>query len=221
MAYKVFGNPITEETLKGMPEYANKSIITHVNKAHVAFSTKSTVEAQVREYMENLQKQVPGDIVSTIGTIYNATGDIVTFYTNHDYSGKSADGSVYPVTIKNGQCGVFLHGGTKEMGTEKCNGSCGAVVYPGRNNNEEVCDWMMSWSNPISVDNLDNKVYTEIAEHGHYKPYPKDPVWIEIREKLLQSGSTSKYIWKGCESYMISTRISNSIVVVDALMVVN
>ncbi|KAL7234926.1 hypothetical protein ACSBR1_018403 [Camellia fascicularis] len=213
MAYKVFGNPITEETLKGMPEYANKSIITHADKAHMAFNKKSSVEAQVREYMENLQKKVPGDRVHTFCTIYNATGDIVTFYTKHDYSGKLAEYSVYP-------CGVFVHEGTKEMCTGKCTGSCGAVVYSGRNNDEEVCDWMMSWSNPISLENLDNKVYTEIAEHGHYKPYPKDPVWIEIREKLLQSGSTSKYIWKGCESYMISTRIGNSLVVVDALMVV-
>ncbi|XP_028113281.1 jasmonate-induced protein homolog [Camellia sinensis] len=158
MAYKVFGNPITEETLKGMPEYANKSIITHVDKARMAFNMNSTVEAQVCEYMENLQKKLPCDIVSTFGTIYNATGDIVKSYAYRDYPGKSADESVYPVTIRNGQCGVFLHGETKEMGTEKCNGSCGAVVYLGRNNNEEVCEWMMSWSNSISVDDLDNKV---------------------------------------------------------------
>ncbi|KAL7234930.1 hypothetical protein ACSBR1_018407 [Camellia fascicularis] len=101
MAYKVFGNPITEETLKGMPEYANKSIITHVDKAHMAFNMKSSVEAQVREYMENLQKKVPGDRVHTFCKIYNATGDIVTFYTKHDYSGKLAEYSVYPVIIKN------------------------------------------------------------------------------------------------------------------------
>ncbi|CAL5381054.1 unnamed protein product [Camellia sinensis] len=230
MAYKVFGNPITEETLKGMPEYANKSIITHVDKAHVAFNMKSTVEAQAREYMENLQKKVPGDRVHTFCKIYNATGATVKFYTKRDYSGKLAAGSVYPVKIKNGQCGVFVHEGTKEMGTEKCNGSCGAVVYSGRNNDKEVCDWMMSWSNPIpdlynkgmAMDNLpcgypwrsnpNTWVYTEIAEHGHYSPYPEHPVWIEIHGKLHQSGSTSKYIWNGCESYMISTRISKSIV---------
>ncbi|CAL5330387.1 unnamed protein product [Camellia sinensis] len=219
MAYKVFGNPITEETLKGMPEYANKSIITHVDKAHVAFNMKSTVEAQVREYMENLQKKVPCGRIRTYCKIYNATGATVTFYTKRDYSGKLAAGSVYPVIIENGQCGAFVHEGTKEMGTEKCNGSCGAVVYSGRNNNEEVCDWMMSWSNPIPVGN-DNKVYTEIAEHGHYPPNPAHPVWFEIHAKLHLSGSTSKYIWNGCESHMISTRISESIVNVDALMLV-
>ncbi|KAF5951332.1 hypothetical protein HYC85_009276 [Camellia sinensis] len=222
MAYKVFGNPITEETLKGMPEYANKSIITHVDKAHVAFNMKSTVEAQVREYMENLQKILPGDRVYTVCKIYNATGATVTFYTKRDYAGKLAAGSVYPVKIKNGQCGVFVHEGTKEMCTEECTGectgSCGAVVYSGRNKDKEVCDWMMSWSNRICDPY--NKVYTEIDEHGHYPPNPADPVWFEIHAKLHLSGSTSKYIWNGCESYMISTRISKSIVSVDALMVV-
>ena len=212
MADMVFGNPITEETLKGMPEYQNKTTITLTDKAHMALSMKNVAEARAFEYMENLKAVIIHfDGVITLGCIYNATGSTITHSVKHDFSGKLAAQSTYPAKIENGQYGVFKHEGT----CGNYPGSCGAVVYRGTNKDGKACDWMFSWSNPTSKD---NKVLTEIAEHGHYKANSNDPTWDHVHEKLSESGTTSACEWNGCVSSMTSTP-SNDVkprVVVDA-----
>ncbi|KAL7204878.1 hypothetical protein ACSBR2_017901 [Camellia fascicularis] len=158
MAHMVFGKPITEETLKGMPEYQNKTTIPRTEKAQVALKMKREVEAQAFEYMEeNLKKEKSDgyDGVITVVHIYNATGGTITYSGNHDYSGNLVE---RPVDIENGHCLLFKH---KETSGKK-SGSCGAVVYQGKNNHEEDCDWMFSWSNPNPI-NKDNKVQTYLG----------------------------------------------------------
>nr|ACV60356.1 hypothetical protein [Camellia sinensis] len=200
MALMVFGNPITKETLKGMPEYQNKITITRTDKAHVALKMKKETEARALEYMENLKKEksdCDGGVI-TFGEIYNETGGTIRFSGQHDFSGKLAAESTYPGKIKNGQCGVFIH---KET-SGKTSGSCGAVVYWGKNKVEEACDWMLSWSNPTDGD---NKVFTDIDEHGHYKRKSNDPIWNHVYEELSKSSTTSERDWNGCDSSMRST----------------
>ncbi|GMP40853.1 hypothetical protein CsSME_00011147 [Camellia sinensis var. sinensis] len=212
MAHMVFGSPITEETLKGMPEYLNKTTITRTDKAHMALIKKNVAEAQAFEYMENLKmEECDCDAVITLGSIYNATGGTITYSVKHDFSGKLAEQSTYPVKIDNGQYSVFKHEGTSGKRSE----SCGAVVYWGTNKDEKACDWMFSWSNPT---NKDNKVFTEIAEHGHYKANSNDCTWDHVHEEVSKSGTTSACEWKGCFSSMTSTP-SNDVktrVLVDA-----
>ncbi|KAI8025759.1 hypothetical protein LOK49_LG02G01809 [Camellia lanceoleosa] len=213
MEHMVFGDPITEETLRGMPEYKNKTTITRTDKARVALSTKDAAEAQAFEYIEKLKREgCECDEVITLGRIYNATGGTITNSVKLDFSGKSDEQSTYLVKIENGQCGVFRHG---ETGGK--NGSRGVVVYCGKNKDEKACDWMLSWSNPNPI-NHDNKVFTEIAEHGHYKAKAHDPIWNHVHEELCKSGTTSTYNWKGCDSAMTSTRSNDmeTCVVVDA-----
>lgn len=212
MAHMVFGNPITDETLKGMPEYLNKTTITLTDKAHVALIMKNVAEAQAFEYMENLKKEeCDCDGVITLGRIYNATGGTITYSVKHDFSGKLAAQSTCPGKIENGQYGVFKH----EETSGKNRGSCGAVVYWGTNKADKACDWMFSWSNPTSKD---NKVFTEIAEHGSYKANPNDSTWDHVHEELSKSGAASACDWNGCHSSMTSTA-SNDVetrVVLDA-----
>ncbi|XP_028105862.1 uncharacterized protein LOC114304916 [Camellia sinensis] len=199
MALMVFGNPITKETLKGMPEYQNKITITRTDKAHVALKMKKETEARALEYMENLKKEksdCDGGVI-TFGEIYNETGGTIRFSGQHDFSGKLAAESTYPGKIKNGQCGVFIH---KET-SGKTSGSCGAVVYSVKNKDGKAGHWMLSWSNPT---NEDNKVFTEIIGPGHYKPNSNDPIWDRVHEELSKSGTTSASEWNGCESSMTS-----------------
>ncbi|CAL5381314.1 unnamed protein product [Camellia sinensis] len=202
MALIVLGNPITEETLKGMPEYRNKTTITRTDKARMALIMKDVAEAQALKCVENLKKEdCDRGTVTTIGKIYNATGGTMKFSVKHDFSGKIG---TCPVKIENGQFGVF-----KQTGKD---GSCGAVVYWGTNKNGKACDWMFSWSHPT---NEDDKVFTEIAEHGHYKSNPNDPIWDHVHEDLINSGTTSTCEWEGCHSYMATNRsdVENRVVV--------
>ncbi|KAI8025760.1 hypothetical protein LOK49_LG02G01808 [Camellia lanceoleosa] len=149
MEHMVFGDPITEETLRGMDEYKNKTTITRTDIAYVALSAKDAVEAQASEYLEKLKgDQSASDVgVITYGKIHNLTGYTIMYSVDHNFSGKAPSG--YPDKIKNGQSGMFTH---KETSGSK-SGSCGAVVYMGTNDNEEACDLMFSWSNPTNRDN--------------------------------------------------------------------
>ncbi|KAK1309868.1 hypothetical protein QJS10_CPA08g00129 [Acorus calamus] len=128
MAYNVFGNPITNSTLEGMPEYNGKTI-TRTDRAHVALNMKNAADKDVnaRQYVENLKARW-GNGVSTLCLLYNATGDTVTFVTSHDWHGHIGPGP-YPTAMANGQWGAFLHVKTSGAAT----GSSAAVVYHGMN----------------------------------------------------------------------------------------
>ncbi|KAF3443467.1 hypothetical protein FNV43_RR13149 [Rhamnella rubrinervis] len=140
MAANVFGNPITDVTLKGMSEYIGKTI-TRRDRAHVALAMKNSqgkdVDAQT--YVENLKRQ--WDWYGHIGP------------------------SPYPVKIQNGQWGAFLH--VKNAG--QATGSCAAVVYRGLNGDGESCDWMFGWANPWNRARRNNAAYTAIGEAGAFQ----------------------------------------------------
>ncbi|KAK1271251.1 hypothetical protein QJS04_geneDACA007429 [Acorus gramineus] len=190
MAYNVSGNPITNSTLEGMPEYAGKTI-TRTDRAHVAMNMKNAANKDVnaRQYVENLKKSW-GTGVSTLCLLYNATGDTVTFVTSHDWHGHIGP-SPYPTEIANGQWGGFLH--VKTSGT--ATGSSAGVVYHGKNEAGVRCDWMMAWSNPWDRNLFDNKAYTEIREADHFSRF-----WGAVSNLLDSSGLTHTDKWNGCLS---------------------
>ncbi|KAK1295885.1 hypothetical protein QJS10_CPB15g02099 [Acorus calamus] len=191
MAYNVFGNPITNSTLEGMPEYNGKTI-TRKDRAHVALNMKNAADKDVnaRQYVENLKARW-GTGVSTLCLLYNATGDTVTFVTSHDWHGHIGP-APYPTEIANGQWGGFLH--VKTSGT--ATGSSAAVVYHGKNGAGNGCDWMASWSNPWDRNLYDNTAYTEIREAGHFD----NTVWGVVSDKLYSSSLQHTDKWNGCLS---------------------
>ncbi|KAK1296272.1 hypothetical protein QJS10_CPB15g02102 [Acorus calamus] len=191
MAYNVFGNPITNSTLEGMPEYMDKPI-TRMDRARVALNMKNAAEKDVnaRQYVENLKARW-GTGVSTLCLLYNATGDTVTLVTSHDWHGHIGP-APYPTAIANGQWGGFLH--VKTSGT--ATGSSACVVYRGKNGVGDGCDWMLAWSNPWDRNLYDNMAYTEIREAGHFN----NTVWGIVSGKLYSSGLTHTDKWKGCLS---------------------
>ncbi|KAK1271557.1 hypothetical protein QJS04_geneDACA013022 [Acorus gramineus] len=191
MAYNVFGNPITNSTLEGMPEYNGKTI-TRKDRAHVALNMKNAADKDVnaRQYVENLKARW-GTGVSTLCLLYNATGDTVTFVTSHDWHGHIGP-APYPTEMANGQWGGFLHVKTSGAAT----GSSAAVVYHGMNGAGNGCDWMASWSNPWDRNRYNNSAYTEIREAGHFDK----TVWGVVSNKLNSSGLQHTDKWNGCLS---------------------
>ncbi|CAL5324142.1 unnamed protein product [Camellia sinensis] len=208
MACSVFGNPITDETLKGLPEYEGRAI-TRSDRAHVARNMKNAANKDVnaRQYVENLKKEW-GDGVSTLCLVYNATGDTVEFITYHDYNGHVGQ-APYPMHIANGQWAGFLHGKT----SAEPSGSTGTVVYRGKNQHNQGCDWMLAWFNPGNRKSFNNKVYTEIREAGHYDG---GKYWDYIYGLIDKSGITKKDVWGGCLSY-VSTG-SSTTAIFEAIM---
>ncbi|KAH7515040.1 hypothetical protein FEM48_Zijuj11G0153900 [Ziziphus jujuba var. spinosa] len=82
MALNVFSNPIRNQTLKAMPNYQDKEVITAVDRAYVALMMKD-----VDNKSENARKFVEG-----LKPKYGHIGD-----------------SPYPLLLENGQWGAFLH----------------------------------------------------------------------------------------------------------------
>ncbi|KAH7515103.1 hypothetical protein FEM48_Zijuj11G0160600 [Ziziphus jujuba var. spinosa] len=183
MAPNVFGNPITDKTLKALPEYASKAVITSEDRAQVALNLK---DKNAVKFAEELGRtQFPED-VRVLGTIYNATGHTLTFAYDHDWSGHVDDKYSYPPTIENGQWGVFLHigdcrenviGGPKE--------SIAAAVYYANNGLVGgFCKWVFAWYNKWSADKMihENKVFTEFEA-----PQTVEQNWDAVLQKLKNS----------------------------------
>nr|XP_008348390.2 23 kDa jasmonate-induced protein-like [Malus domestica] len=202
MTYNVFGNPITDETLKGMPEYADKQI-ERLDRAHVALNMKNAVEKDfnARTYVEKLKEQY-GDGVSTLCLVYNATGDTISYANKKDWYGHIGN-APYPPLIANGQWGAFLH--VKTAGASS--GSTAAVVYQGLNHVSNECDWMLSWSNPWDRTSSDNKVYTDIQFADNFETQ-----WILIYGFLARGQAYMKKTWHGCVSIMSTGSDSSPIV---------
>ncbi|KAA8536979.1 hypothetical protein F0562_029457 [Nyssa sinensis] len=190
MAYNVFGNPITNSTLEGMPEYASKAI-RRIDRAHVALNMKNAEKKDVnaREYVENLKRRW-GVGVSTLCLVYNATGDTVTFVTSYDWWGHIGP-APFPQQIANGQWGAFLH--VKTSGT--ATGSTAAVVNRGKNDAGDYFDWMLSWSNPWNRNAWDNTAYTDIRGAKQFVG-----IWDTVKAQLFNSGLHHSVTWKGCSS---------------------
>ncbi|GAV66392.1 hypothetical protein CFOL_v3_09902 [Cephalotus follicularis] len=193
MAANVFGNPVTDETLKAMSEYDGKQI-TRKDRAHVALNMKNAQDKAVnaQQYVENLSGQY-GSGICTLCMIYNATGDMIELVEEHDWSGNVWK-SPCPQIIANGQWGAFLHAECFDKG------SFGTVVYRGMNEDDQDCDWMFAWYNPSSGPNL---AYTEIREADHYA---NNKYWDYISGLVRKSNPTNKDTWKGCLSMVSIAR---------------
>ncbi|KAM7497480.1 hypothetical protein LguiA_021894 [Lonicera macranthoides] len=192
MADGVFGTPIDIDTLKGMPEYRDKTI----QRSDMAEVARDLMHAEGKDtncqrYVDNLSNSY-GTGVKTLCTIYNATGDDITYVLSHDWHGEVAD-RPYPMTIQNGQWGGFLHVHPTGMPI----GSAGAVVYRGINAIGRPMNWLLSWSVPWStLFGGSNRVLTEIREDGHYQ----EDNWNYIYNMLENASRTSTDFVYYCKS---------------------
>ncbi|PSS10193.1 Jasmonate-induced protein [Actinidia chinensis var. chinensis] len=187
MAYNVFGNAITDATLKALPEYQNKTI-TRTDRARVAYMKKNADNKDVnaRQYVKGLRdKYGSNDSVQCL--IYNATGDPVTFVLSHDFQGSLGE-SPFPITIENGQWGGFLH--VSWLFT----GSIGGVVYRGKNCYDEECDWFFAWNNPYNKSGYKSTAYVAIHPKGYYS----DADWGSMFGTVLSTDVTHSCVWNGC-----------------------
>ncbi|XP_015870260.3 23 kDa jasmonate-induced protein [Ziziphus jujuba] len=181
MATNVFGNPITDKTLKALPEYASKAVITSEDRAQVALNLKDKNAAKFAEELARIQ--FPED-VRVLGTIYNATGHTLTFAYDHDWSGHVDRKYSYPPKIENGQLGAFLHIGDcpiNVIGGQKA--SIAAAVYHA-NNGWKSSKWVFAWLNEWSSEKIihnKNKVFTKFEEPQTVEN------WEAILEKLKNS----------------------------------
>ena len=192
MVLSVFGAPVTSETLKGMPKYANKTT-TRLERAREALNNQNAngKADQAAKIVDQLKEKY-GDGPSTKCMIYNATGDKVTFVLSHDYHGHIYDMSPYPVEIENGQWGAFLHVHSSGAAV----GSSAAVVYHGLNNDDEGRDWCLSWITPWSSVLYNNYAYAEVRETDHYYT----DRWDYINSLMEKAGQTHVDKWGGCVS---------------------
>ncbi|PQM39502.1 23 kDa jasmonate-induced protein-like [Prunus yedoensis var. nudiflora] len=217
MAYNVFGDPIENSTLKGMPEYKCKAI-EKKDRAKVALQMKNVGDKDLNAitFVENL-KQQHGDGISTRCLIYNATGETLTYAISKDWWGQIGP-SPYPALIANGQWGAFLH--VQKLGTFE--GSVATVVYKGTNKDGQVHGWLLAWSNnrvaykntvdyfrfgsyslsnyrsmlPWSNNGIAGKNMSRTATH-----YLDNVDWIPlIYDYVNKSGINKSETWNGCFS---------------------
>ena len=171
-AVRVFGTPIT-----------------HGTRAQRALAAKNNQNAggkldQVLLLSNQSQNAAVGGgnvsiLSTTYGKVYNATGETMTYVTEHDWEGKVV-GS-YQVIIQNGQWAVFKHAGTDH----RHKGSVAAVVY----NFEDTCDSMISWNNPWKTAHGGrNTAYCEMNDPGYFD----DCDWNAIYTKLMESSTESQ-----------------------------
>ncbi|KAH7536600.1 hypothetical protein FEM48_Zijuj03G0002000 [Ziziphus jujuba var. spinosa] len=135
----VFGEPITDATVRKY--FPDKKEITRKDRAYFAYNLQEADKKhdEAQEYVLQQFKEWYGQEAATLITIYNATGDTLTYYTHHDFHGHIETPHKYTQEIQNGQWAAFLHVG-----------SYAAVVYSGRNSKGQEIGWLHSWYNKAS-----------------------------------------------------------------------
>ncbi|XP_015901068.3 23 kDa jasmonate-induced protein [Ziziphus jujuba] len=178
----LFGNPITNSTLEGLPDYVDKKNIERKDRARVALNMKNAEEKSVRagQYLQNMKEQCNGDLGGTLCLLYNATGDPIRYVTNKDFYEGHVGPTPYPIEIANGQWAAFLH----VPKSTKSPYSVGAIVYRGKDPRGVDCDWMVSWDNATDKETYRTKVYSEVREKDYF--FSCD--WEAIYKKTQVSG---------------------------------
>jgi hypothetical protein len=138
-----FGKVVNDEKLDEMVRYIDKRK-TQEDRAREAMNliNEDDKNTKAAAYVEKVKENY-GDGASTLCLVYNATGDTISYVTDHDWYGFIGR-TPYPTEIGNGQWGAFQH----NHGT--LSGSEGAVVYRGKNADGNDRDILLAWSTPLS-----------------------------------------------------------------------
>ncbi|XP_058727803.1 23 kDa jasmonate-induced protein-like [Vicia villosa] len=171
-----FGVVVDNDKLEEMARYIGKTI-TQEDRAREAMHliNEDDKDAKAAKYVDSV-KEYYGDGVSTLCLVYNATGDTISYVTDHDWYGYIGR-TPYPTEIGNGQWGAFHH--VHETGASS--GSEAAVVYRGKTANGNYSDFMLAWSTPWGGW-YKNKAYCEM---GAVDSFPGR--WSDIYPKINNS----------------------------------
>lgn len=103
-----FGDVVDDETLEKMERYIGQPI-TQEDRTREAidliYEDGKSIKAET--YLDELKKY-GGSLVSTLCSIYNATGDTLYYVSDHDWWGYMGR-TPYPMMIGNGQWAAFHH----------------------------------------------------------------------------------------------------------------
>ncbi|KAL3645945.1 hypothetical protein CASFOL_011125 [Castilleja foliolosa] len=137
----VFGVPVDNGTVQEV--MIGITNITAQHRAEVALSYMNAggKADNASRFVDNLKWQY-GTGTSTLCTIYNATGNTLTFTRSHTWEGSVWRVS-YPPIIQNGQWGAFLHVRDRLMGP-----SHEAAMYRGQNLAGATREWLFAWNTP-------------------------------------------------------------------------
>ncbi|KAH7536590.1 hypothetical protein FEM48_Zijuj03G0001000 [Ziziphus jujuba var. spinosa] len=185
----VFGEPITDATVRKY--FPDKKEITRKDRAYFAYNLKEADKKydKSQEYVLQQSKEWHGQDAATLITIYNATGDTLTYYTHHDFHGHIETPHKYTQEIQNGQWAAFLHVG-----------SHAAVVYSGRNNNGQEIAWLHSWYNEASDNRKFHTHLKRLSSNSRlelqvlrYDYLDKDETRVEAHTSFKDAGSNQFY----------------------------
>nr|XP_048326523.1 23 kDa jasmonate-induced protein-like [Ziziphus jujuba var. spinosa] len=161
-----FGDAVTDETVRKY--FPDKKVITRKDRTYLAYNLKEAgnKHEKAKVFLVKQLNEWYGDDGSavTLGTIYNATGDTLTYFKHHDLVGH-VQGPQYPIQIQNGQWAAFLHVG-----------SHATVLYSGRNNEGAEAAWLHAWYNKTDEPTR-RYVFTEIQSPHHYDP---SDIWMYV-----------------------------------------
>ncbi|CAI9259639.1 unnamed protein product [Lactuca saligna] len=162
---RVFGKPITDGSRAQRAQAALKNM------------NADGKSDQATQFTNELKKTTPATVSTTIGWVYNATGDEVKYVGEKNWSGSVVE--KFPVSIMNGQWAVFQHVGTKGKDRQ---GSVAAVVY----GIEDFADMMVAWNNPwkTATGGSNNSAYCEMNGPGYFGDSYD---WDAAKQKLLNS----------------------------------
>ncbi|XP_058727809.1 23 kDa jasmonate-induced protein-like [Vicia villosa] len=157
-----FGVVVDNDKLDEMERYIGKTK-TQEDRAREAIHliNEDDKDAKAAKYVDTV-KEYYGSGVSTLCLVYNATGETISYVTDHDWYGFISR-TPYPTEIGNGQWGAFQH----VHNTGEASGSEGAVVYRGKNADGNYCDFLLAWSTPWGTW-YKNKAYCELGAVGSF-----------------------------------------------------
>ncbi|KAL1818561.1 hypothetical protein ACET3Z_013430 [Daucus carota] len=185
-----FGVAITDETLRQMAKYRNRTI-TQEDRAREAMRLIHAEDKNLNALQHVLDlKDKYGSGVSTLCLVYNATGNTLQLVDQKDWLGYVYNEQP-PTSFENGQWLAFLHAHPSSQAL-----GCEAVrVYRGQNVHGEVRDYMIAWSAPWGPD-YQTSAYTEVREKDHFPQY-----WSYIKGLLEKAEKiTTDETDKNCAS---------------------
>ncbi|GFP92037.1 23 kDa jasmonate-induced protein [Phtheirospermum japonicum] len=207
MSTNVFGTPVTNATVQEIHIGLPAASITAQHRAEVALTyiNSGGKADDARSFVADLKRQY-GDGTSTLCTIYNATGNNLTFTRKNTWEG-SVWRSPYPNILQNGQWGAFLHVRERLMGPSK-----EACMYRGQNLAGNAREWLLAWN--VKRRDQPNKVYTEIRTNA--------PNWNTVNNNMKPQSTNHSATSLGCfSSVLVGSGSSPNYVAIMTLEGVN
>ncbi|KAL9233556.1 hypothetical protein vseg_008536 [Gypsophila vaccaria] len=178
MTSNVFGEPVTNTTLRNMREFYEESCIEARERARVALEAKNVEEKETkaRQFNEAGLQAISNGGVGCL--IYNATGGPLTLVAVFEYAGWISEPSHYPTLLLNGQWAAFVHAKDYDRSSN------GALVYEATQYPQS--QWVLGWYKRGSAS-ASSKCYVELRPSGYYSMDSPDSTCHALRGLICGS----------------------------------